>query len=291
MIDRRKAIKNIAAAGAVLGAAPVVSGMTYSTNSSENQFLLDKDELKGKVAIVTGARNNMGRGFAVAFGAAGANVVVHYHTSKTKDQAQETAKMVEEAGGKAIIVDGDLGKVSNVKKMFDVAFNTWGRVDILVNNAGKIVKKPIAAITEEEFDALANINSKGTFFCMQEASKRLSDNGRVINIGTSLFGAVTPNYAAYAGTKAGMEEYGRALAREIGSRGITVNTVCPGAVDTPFFHGQENEHSVAYISKLSVAGRLGKVSDIVPLVSFLASQKSQWLSAQTFWINGGYSTR
>lgn len=290
-MDRRKAIRNLGIAGVAMGTAPIASGMTFASKNNENPLLLDGDELKGKVAIVTGARNNLGRGFAVAFGKAGANVVVHYHTSETKDQAEQTVKMVEEAGGKAILVSGDLGKVSNVEKMFDVAFNKWGRVDILVNNAGKIVKKPIADITEEEFDALANINSKGTFFCMREAAKRLSDNGRVINIGTSLFGAVTPNYAAYAGTKAGMEEYGRALAREIGARGITVNTVCPGPVNTPFFHGQENEHSVAYVSKLSVAGRLGEVSDIVPLVAFLASPKSQWLSAQTFWINGGYYTR
>lgn len=290
-MDRRKAIRNLGVASLAVGATPLVSGMTYATEDKENQFLLDKNELKGKVAIVTGARNNLGRGFAVAFGKAGANVVVHYHTSKTKDQAEQTAKMVEEGGGKAIIVSGDLGKVSNVKKMFDAAINEWGRVDILVNNAGKIIKKPIAEVTEEEFDSLSNINSRGTFFCMREAAKRLSDNGRVINIGTSLFGAVTPNYAAYSGTKAGMEEYGRALAREVGSKGITVNTVCPGPVNTPFFHSQENEHSVAYVSKLSVAGRLGEVSDIVPLVAFLASQKSQWLSAQTFWINGGYLTR
>jgi len=289
-LSRRDAIKNIGVGTAALGAGLIVPSVV---NAASKDFLLplDKDELKGKIAIVTGARNNLGRGFAVALASRGANIVVHHHTSNTRDQAEETARLVREAGGKATIVVGDLGKLTNITKMFDAAINEFGGADILINNAGQIVKKPLSEVTEEEFDRLANINSKGTFFCMREAARRLSDNGRIINIGTSLFTAITPNYSVYSGTKAGMEEYTRALTKEVGGRGITVNVVCPGAVDTPFFHSQETAQSVAYISKLSIAGRLGIVSDIVPLVAFLASEKSQWISGQTFWINGGYSTR
>ena len=287
-ISRRKAIKNT---GVALGAASLFPGLLAAGQFQPQTAILEKDELRGKVAIVTGARNNLGRGYAVAFGAAGASVVVHHHLPATRDQAEETVKMVKEAGGKAAIAVGDLGQIKNIENMFDVAIKQFGRVDILVNNAGQIIKKPMTAITEEEFDRLTNINSKGTFFCMREAAKRLSDNGRIINIGTTLFGKLTPNYSVYAGTKAGMEEYARALAREIGKRGITVNVVCPGPIDTPFFHSQEPPGAADYVAKFSVANRIGQIADVVPLVAFLASPKSQWLTGQTFWVNGGYYSR
>ncbi|NAS13966.1 SDR family oxidoreductase [Poritiphilus flavus] len=285
-MSRRVAIKNTGKAAAVFGA-----GLVPGVSLKQNSAVFSENELKGKVAIVTGARNNLGRGYAVAFGAAGANVVVHHHKPDSRDQAEETASLVEKAGGKAAIAVGDLGQLSNIEKLFDTAIDQFGRVDILVNNAGQIVKKPLSEVTEEEYDRLANINSKGTFFCMREASRRLADNGRIINIGTTLFGKLTPNYSAYAGTKAGMEEYARALAREVGGRGITVNVVCPGPIDTPFFHSQEPPGAAAYVAKFSVAQRIGEISDVVPLVSFLASERSQWLTGQTFWVNGGYYSR
>ncbi|MDW3194652.1 MAG: SDR family oxidoreductase [Cytophagales bacterium] len=280
---RRAALKQI---GLGTGMGIVAPGATFALSEDTSD-----QELKGKTAIVTGARNNLGRGFAIALARMGANVVVHHHTADTRDQAEETARLVEAQGAKATIVLGDLGKLENIEKMFDAAESTFGSADILVNNAGQIVKKPLAEVTEEEYDRLANINSKGTFFCMREASRRLKDHGRVINIGTSLFTSITPNYAVYAGTKAGMEEYTRALTKEIGSRGITVNVVCPGPVDTPFFHEQETPQSLAYVSRFSIAGRLGEVNDIVPMVTFLASPSSQWITGQTFWVNGGYATR
>ena len=289
-LNRREAIRNVGIGTLALGGSLMAPGQIAAATGSMEDTLGNED-LKGKVAIVTGARNNLGRGFAVALAAMGANVVVHHHTADTRDQAEETARLVEAQGVKSAIVVGDLGKLENIARMFDTAEKQFGSVDILINNAGQIVKKPMSEVTEEEYDRLANINSKGTFFCMREASRRLSDNGRIINIGTSLFTAITPNYSVYAGTKAGMEEYTRALTKEVGSRGITVNVVCPGPVDTPFFHGQETPESVAYISRFSIAGRIGEVSDIVPLISFLASPNSQWVSGQTFWVNGGYATR
>jgi NAD(P)-dependent dehydrogenase (short-subunit alcohol dehydrogenase family) len=135
------------------------------------------------------------------------------------------------------------------------------------------------------------INTKGMFFCMQEAARRISDNGRIINLGTSLLGATTGNYSAYAGTKAPIEHFTRALARELGARGITVNTIAPGAVDTPFFHGPETPQSVEYVKKAHVSGRLANVDDIVGVVEFLASPRSQWVSAQTLFVNNAYLAR
>ncbi len=287
-ISRRSAIKKT---GLAMGTAGLLSHMPRTEQSPGPLPALDRDALQGKVAIVTGARNNLGRGYAVAFGAAGASVVVHHHLPATRNEAEETARLVEMAGGKATIAVGDLGVIRNIERMFDLAIEKFGRVDILVNNAGQIVKKPMAEITEEEFDRLANINSKGTFFCMREAAKRMADNGRIINIGTTLFGKLTPNYSVYAGTKAGMEEYSKALAREIGGRGITVNVVCPGPIDTPFFHSQEPPGAADYVANFAVANRIGQINDVVPLVAFLVSPQSQWLTGQTFWVNGGYYSR
>jgi NAD(P)-dependent dehydrogenase (short-subunit alcohol dehydrogenase family) len=249
----------------------------------------DRD-LAGKVAIVTGARNNLGRAFAIGLARNGANVVVHYHREATRNEAEETARLVQQQGTRAILISGDLSQVTNIRRLFDETMKAFGRVDIVVHSAGQIVKKPLAEVTEAEYDRVAGINSKGTFFIMQEAIRRIADNGRIINIGTSLLASTIGNYSAYAGTKAAMEDFTRALAREIDwKRNITVNTIAPGPVDTPFFREPESPEAIAAISRL--AGRLGTVDDIVPLVEFLASSQSRWVNAQTIFINGGYVTR
>lgn len=248
-------------------------------------------ELQGKVAIVTGARDNLGRAFAVALARNGADVVVHYHRAESRADAEQTAALVREHGVKALLVDGDLTKVTEVRKLYDTTIRELGRVDIVVNSAGYIRKKPFVEITEEDFDRSIAINAKAVFFSMQEAAKRLADNGRIINIGTSLLGATTGFYGVYAGSKAPLEHFTRALAREIGHRGITVNTVAPGAVDTPFFHGQETPQSVEYVKKAHVSGRLATPDDIVGTIEFLASPRAQWISAQTIFVNNAYLAR
>lgn len=248
-------------------------------------------QLAGKVAIVTGARANLGRAFAIALARQGADVVVHYHRRETAAEAEETARLVREQGTRAVLVDGDLGQSQNVTRMFDAATENFGRADILISNAGAIVKKPIAEVTDADLERMININTRGNFLCMREAARRLSDNGRIIHIATSLLAGAAPNYAAYAGSKAIVEEMTRMGARELGGRGITVNSVSPGPVDTPFFHSMENQQSTQFAANLSVARRLGAVSDIVPLVEFLALPSAQWITGQTIWINGGYLTR
>jgi NAD(P)-dependent dehydrogenase (short-subunit alcohol dehydrogenase family) len=256
-----------------------------SSSSSSNK------ELAGKVAIVTGARNNLGRAFAVALARNGADVLVHHHREETKDQAEETARLVRAHGVRAALVQGDLSVVANVRKMYDVAIAELGRVDIVINNAGYIRKAPFTEITEAEFDRASGINTKATFFSMQEAAKRIADGGRIINIATSLLGATTGFYSVYAGTKAAIEDFTRALAKEIGKRGVTVNAVAPGAVDTPFFHGEETPQSVEYIKTAHVSGRLATADDIVGIIEFLASPRAQWVSAQTIFVNNAYLAR
>jgi NAD(P)-dependent dehydrogenase (short-subunit alcohol dehydrogenase family) len=175
--------------------------------------------------------------------------------------------------------------------VFDTALREFGHVDIVVNTVGLIVKKPLAEVTEADYERSQRANTKGTLFVMQEAARRMADNGRIIHIGTSLTAGSTPGYALYAGTKAPAEEFTRMLAKEIGKRGITVNNVAPGPLDNSFFHAAETPQSVGFAANLSVAGRLGREADITPVVEFLASPQAQWLTGQVLWVNGGYLTR
>ncbi len=275
--------------GALAGVAAALGSAGLAPSAA--QAAQANRPLAGKVAIVTGARHNLGRAFAVALGGMGADVVVHYHRSASLVEAEETARLVRAVGGRAALIAGDLGEVANVQRVYELAQSQFGAVDIVVNNAGKIVKKPVAQLTEAEFDALHRVNTKALYFSMQQAAQRMRNNGRVINIGTSLTAGTAPGYSAYAGTKAPVEEFSRIMAREVGQRGITVNTVAPGPLDTPFFHAAETPESTAFAARLSVAGRLGRVEEIVPLVEFLASPQSQWVNGQTLFINGGYLTR
>jgi NAD(P)-dependent dehydrogenase (short-subunit alcohol dehydrogenase family) len=288
--SRRRLLGNLGAIAAAATATVVGAGQAKAQSNQSQSSTTDKP-LKGKVAIVTGARNNQGRAYAAALAAMGADVVVHYHRAETKDQADQTAAMVRAQGVKAVLVQGDLGEVANVKKVFDAAQSNFGRIDILVNTVGYIVKKPMAELTEADYERSHRANTKAILFSMQEAARRMSDNGRVINLGTSLTAGSAPGYSLYAGTKASGEEFTRMLSKEVGKRGITVNNIAPGPLDNSFFQAAETPQSAAFAATLSVSGRLGKESDITPVVAFLASPQSQWINGQTLFVNGGYLTR
>jgi len=248
-------------------------------------------ELAGKVVIITGASRNMGRLFGVNLAKKGADIVVHYHNKQALADAEQTASLIKEQGVNALLFEGDISKTAIVKNLFEETIQKFGRIDIVINNAGKVIKKKFTEITEEDYDSSFLVNAKAAFFVMQEAAKVLQPNGRVINIGTTILGATIPNYAVYAGSKGPLEHFTRALAKEIGERGITVNTVAPGPIDDSFYHGQETPESAARASMASIAGRLGNPQDIVPVIEFLASQQSQWVTAQTIFVNGGYLAR
>jgi NAD(P)-dependent dehydrogenase (short-subunit alcohol dehydrogenase family) len=248
-------------------------------------------KLSGKVALITGATRNLGRAISVALGEDGADIVVHTRGGASEAEARETAVAVEKAGRRALVVNGDITKVAEVERLFTEAKAKFGRIDILVNNAGLVIKKPLVEITEDDYDRLFAINSKAAFFAMQQAAKHLENGGRVINIGTTLLAAVTSNYSAYAGSKAPLEDFSRALAWEIGKRNITVNTVAPGPLDTSFFKNSEPPQALDYVKTRSVLGRIGEIDDIVPAVRFLASDEARWITAQTIFVNGGYAAR
>ncbi|MEM8695005.1 MAG: SDR family oxidoreductase [Pseudomonadota bacterium] len=248
-------------------------------------------DLDGKVAIITGSARNMGRAFAETLSARGADVTVHHRSEASAADAEETAEIVRGNGARALIVAGDLADVDTVRRLFAETKDAFGRVDIVINNAGIVIKKPVAEVTEQEFDRTFGINAKAPFFVMQEAAKTIEDGGRIINMGTTLLAATTGYYGVYAGSKAALEDFTRALAKEIGARGVTVNTVAPGPVDTAFFHGEENEESTDFLKHMSVQDRLGRIDDIVPMIDFLTAEESRWVTAQTLFVNGGFASR
>jgi NAD(P)-dependent dehydrogenase (short-subunit alcohol dehydrogenase family) len=284
--DRRRALSaaSLMAGLAAAGVAGAASAQTQGTAGPAKP-------LQGKAAIVTGARNNQGRAYAVALAQLGADVVLHFHRNDTQDQNNETVRLVREQGVRVATVVGDLADASVAKAVFDAAQNSFGKVNIVVNTVGYIVKKPFAQLTEADYVRSERANVKSLFHVFLHSAQRLADNGRLIHIGTSLTAGTAPGYALYAGTKAPCEEFTRMLAREVGRRGITVNTIAPGPLDNTFFHAAETPESAKFAANLSVAGRLGKESDTTPLVTFLAQPESQWVTGQTLWVNGGYLTR
>ena len=263
---------------------------TNAQNAEATDQTISRD-LEGKVALITGSARNMGRAFAEALSARGADVVIHHHSGNAAREAEQVARAVQENNARALVVSGDLADPQVVRGIFKAATDAFGRIDIVINNAGVVLKKPFAEVTEEDFDRAFGINAKAAFFTMQEAARLIEDNGRIINMGTTLLGATTGMYSVYAGSKAPLEDFTRALAKEIGARGVTVNTVAPGPIDTSFFHGEENDQSVAYLSSMSPQGRLGRIEDITPLIDFLASEESRWVTAQTLFVNGGFLAR
>ena len=246
--------------------------------------------LRGKVAVVGGASKNLGSLICKTLGAEGASVAVHYNSASSKTPAEETVKAVKAKGGEAVAFQADLRKVPEVVKLFDEVMKRYGRIDIAVNTAGKVLKKPIVDTTEEEFDEMFAVNTKAAYFFMREAAKRMNEGGKIINIGTSLLAAFTGLYSVYAGAKAPLEHFTRAAAKELGPRGISVNNIAPGPMDTPFFYPAETPDSITYHKSASMNGKLTDIHDIVPIVKFLATD-GRWITGQTIFANGGYTTR
>ncbi len=245
--------------------------------------------------LVAGGAKNLGGLLSLACAERGAKVVVHYNSSSTKPDADAVLASIAEMGGKAIAIQGDLTKPANVSRLFEEAKSAFGQVDVAINTAGLVIKKPILNVTEEDYDMSFGINSKAAFFFIQESGKHLSDGGKLCTIVSSLLGAFTGYYSAYAGSKAPVEHFTRAASKEFGSRGISVTAVAPGPMDTPFFYGQESPEAVQYhqsaadLSQFTKTG-LTEPQDIVSLVLFLVTD-GWWITGQTILANGGYTTK
>ncbi|UNB55051.1 SDR family oxidoreductase [Mycolicibacterium sp. YH-1] len=247
-------------------------------------------ELAGKSAIVAAGAKNLGGLISTTLATRGVNVAVHYNSDSSAADADNTVAAVEAVGARAIKVQGDLTKPANVTALFDAAVGAFGGIDIAVNTVGKVLRKPIVETTEAEYDSMFDINSKAAYFFLQEAGRRLNDNGSVISVVTSLLAAYTDGYSTYAGAKSPVEHFTRAASKEFGVRGINVNNVAPGPMDTPFFYPQETPERAEFHKSQAMGNRLTDISDIAPLVVFLAGD-GHWINGQTIFANGGYTTR
>lgn len=249
-----------------------------------------KIDLKDKVVLIAGGAKNLGGLISREVAKQGSDVVIHFNSDSTKAAAEETLKAVQGLGRKAILVQSDLTKAENITALFQEAKEKLGRVDVAINTVGMVLKKPFSETTEEEFDTMSAVNSKSAYFFIKEAGKALENDGKIMTIATSLLGAYTGFYSTYAGGKAPVEHYTRAASKEFGERGISVNSVAPGPMDTPFFYGQESPEAVAYHKSASALGGLTQIEDIVPIITFLATD-GWWITGQTILANGGYTTK
>ncbi len=246
--------------------------------------------LEGKNVLVAAGAKNLGGLISRQLAEAGANVAIHYNSESTRSAAEETLAAVEAAGGKGVVLTGDLTSAANVERLFADAAAALGPIDVAVNTVGKVLRKPITETTEEEYDSMADVNAKSAYFFIKEAGRNLNEGGKVVTILTSLLAAFTDGYSTYAGGKAPVEHFTRAAAKEFAARGISVTAVAPGPMDTPFFYGQETPERVEYHKSQALGGQLTKIEDIAPIVQFLVTD-GWWITGQTIFANGGYTTR
>jgi 3-oxoacyl-[acyl-carrier protein] reductase len=245
-------------------------------------------DLKGKVAIVTGASKGIGAGIAKELSAAGAAVVVNYASSK--EGADRVVKEITGKGGKAIAIQGDVSKAADVKRLFAETKKAFGSLDILVNNAGVYSFFPLEAVTEEQFHRHFNTNVLGLMLATREAVEYFGpEGGSVINIGSVASTMTPPNSVVYTATKGAVDAVTRVLAKELGPRKIRVNSINPGGVDTEGTRtggivGSDFEKQAVAQTPL---GRFGQPEDVAPVAVFLASQASGWLTGEVLTASGG----
>ncbi|WP_327145180.1 SDR family oxidoreductase [Nocardia sp. NBC_01327] len=236
------------------------------------------------VALVTGGSRGIGRAIATRLAVNGAQVVVNYRDNA--DAAREVVADIEAVGGRAAAVRADITDADQLRSVFDFAAETFGGLDILVANAGIARFAPLAEATDDDFDTLFRANTRATFLALREATHRLRDGGRIIVISSGATVTSRPGTALYAASKAAVEQLARVAARELGPRGITVNSVLPGATRTDALETQVSAAALAQAAEQIPLGRLGLPDDIAAIVGFLASAEGGWITGQTIHAGG-----
>ncbi len=243
--------------------------------------------LNNKVAIVTGSSRGIGTHIAKSLSHAGARVVVNY--ARDQAGADRVVAEVHAAGGEAIAVRADVSKAIEVKALFDTAIAKFGKVDLLINNAGIAIYKLIKDTTDDDFDRIFDINVRGVFLTLREAATRLENGGRIINLSSSVTRLMMPSYGTYSATKAAVEQMTRVFAKEVGLRGITVNSISPGPTNTELFTAGKNDETIKRLASMAALGRIGEPDDIARVVLFLVSEEAAWVTAQNLGVNGGFA--
>ncbi|WP_299285061.1 SDR family oxidoreductase [uncultured Mucilaginibacter sp.] len=240
--------------------------------------------LSEKVVLVTGASRGIGAAIAKRLAEAGAKVIVNYAGSV--EASEQVVNAIKQTGGDAIAIQADVSKAVEVERLFDDAISHFGRIDVLVNNAGIMITKLLKDTTDEDFTRQFDINVRGTFNTMRQAATRLADKGSIINFSTSVNRIMLPTYSTYVATKAAVEQLTRVFAKEVGTRGINVNSVSPGPTNTELFTKGKPQEVIDRSASLSAFNRLGEPDDIAKVVVFLASDEAKWISAQNIGANG-----
>jgi 3-oxoacyl-[acyl-carrier protein] reductase len=241
-------------------------------------------KLSNKVALVTGASRGIGAAIAKRLAADGANVAITY--SKGADAAASVVKAIEAAGGKAIAIQADAADASAVKAAVEKTVATFGSLDVLVNNAGTAIPKTFEETTLAEIDSMFNLNVRGTFVATQAALKHMKSGGRIITIGSCVGERMmTPGLVAYSATKGAVKMFTQGLSREVGSRGITVNNIQPGPIDTDL---NPAAGDWAAPQKAATAlNRYGSVDEVAALVAFVAGPESSYITGANLTVDGG----
>lgn len=246
-----------------------------------------------KIAIVTGSSRGLGRNTALNIARQGSDVIVTYHSQA--DAALALVAEIEALGRKAVALQLDVGDVSTfaafAETLRGVLAQTWqrDRFDHLVNNAGHGDMATIAETTEAQFDALVNVHFKGVFFLTQALLPLIADGGRIVNLSTGLTRFASPGFSAYAAAKGAVEVLSVYMAKELGSRGIAVNTVAPGAIETDFLGGavRDTPDLNQVFAQMTALGRVGVPEDIGPMIAGLLGEQNRWVNAQRIEVSGG----
>ena len=241
-------------------------------------------KLANKVALVTGGSRGIGAAIAKRLAADGASVAITY--AKDVNAASAVVKAIESSGGKALAIQADAADAKAINAAIEKTVASLGRLDVLVNNAGTAIPKPFEQTTLEEMDQMINLNFRGLMVATQAALKHMNDNGRIIMIGSCVGERMmTPGLAAYSATKGAVKMFTQGLSREVGSRGITVNNVQPGPIDTDL-NPASGEWAAPQIA-VTALKRYGTVDEVAALVSFVAGPESSYITGANLTVDGG----
>jgi 3-oxoacyl-[acyl-carrier protein] reductase len=248
--------------------------------------------LEGKVAIVTGASRGIGRATAERLARDGASVVVNY--AKSAAEALDVVEGITARGGTARAIAADVARPDEVARLFHETVVAFAGLDILIANAGHAIFKPFVEITEEEFTRAHTVNVMGAFFCLQEALRHMRDGGRIVCVSTIGTELNLPGGSAYFATKAAIEQLCRTLAKEVAPRGITVNVVSPGFVETQMLRDAFADMSPSardQVVAMTPLGRLGRPDDVASAIAFLVGTGAEWITRQNIAVDGGIISR
>lgn len=248
-----------------------------------------------KIALVTGGSRGLGRNTALNIARTGSDVIITYQSRA--DAAQELVAEIEALGRKAVALQLDAGNVGSFAafsaEVGQALRNTWQRVsfDHLVNNAGHGDVAAFAETSEEQFDALVNVHFKGVFFLTQALLPLIAEGGRIVNLSSGLTRVSAPGWSAYAAAKGAVEVLTVYMAKELGARGIAVNAVAPGAIETDFFGGavRDTPEFNSYFADVTALGRVGLPDDVGPMIANLLTESNRWVNAQRIEVSGGQS--